>query len=188
MNSTTKLIRAARHLDIQQREALATLAEGHKPSFRRPQRTPCSDVLARLPKGTIARLVTGIDRTKSVREIFGGTNRTKYFYANWVFDAASRHSDTEKMIYYLPPNGRMTPKERHDYVASFGMQEDFVLQYRDNELNPAFADDYPNNAQLWRTGGGFGCAAWGRDGSERCLVVFDDSFAWYDGWWSGCCK
>ena len=102
-----------------------------------------------------------VDRTRTPMEVINATGRNKYLDDEVVATMPKGKGD-EVDVYFIPTKRFVPVKEVPAFLAQYGLVPDPRAQAAVNEVDPTFADKYPNGTQ------------WG----DNCYLAFN---RWFDG-------
>jgi hypothetical protein len=133
---------------------------------------------------TIIRMVRNIQRTRTAEQAIDATGRAKYIDNKVLATMPFGQGPEEVELQYFKLGRFASPKEVAAEFESRNMDPDPQAQTRDNEADPAFADEHPNGTQ-WNLDGNIASyLTFNRDFDDERYVDCDrfDS-GWDDYWW-----
>jgi hypothetical protein len=136
--------------------------------------------LPELPKGTIAKRVENIDRSRTPYDAIKATGRVLCLNDEVVKDMPMGEGK-EKEVFLIPFEKTLTPEGLEQEVDKIGVElADPNTVCALNEQYPELADTYPNATQ-WRNKNGKACCAIFHDWAcEREVTVFQNYAEWSD--------
>lgn len=140
--------------------------------------------------GLIVRHVENIDRAQTPKRAFVATTGRRTLYVNDDVAATMPQGEgaSVNLVYFKPrpqafdSSGWMSPANLDVEYEFNGLKPDPRAQAKDNQDNPALADEKPNACQ-WRDANGKSCfATFNEWHGERSVYVHRDVNDWNDYW------
>lgn len=136
----------------------------------------------------ITRVVSGIERTLSPKEVLKNTGRKQYVENDVVETIPRGMGDTKTIVLF-----KLDLSERDGVISDDNLEKEFRLRKlkpdpytlaKVNQDDPTFADKYPN-ATHWRDENGKWCYVVFRQwiDDERIVSVSRNDNWWDDAWW-----
>lgn len=138
--------------------------------------------------GLVVRRVENIGRAQTPKQAIKATGRKLYVVDDVVATMPGGEGEGADLIYFKPrpqafdANGWMSPANLEAEYEFNGLKSDPRAQAKDNQDNPAFADDKPNACQWKDKDGNYCCVAFRRWRDERVVHVGRDVVGWSGGW------